>query len=460
MGEGARRRLAQHEQDVAAEVAAASAEVDQVRTDTGVLVALPVGAIAPDPANPRKDLAGLDGLVASIEQYGVLQPVTVRPADDGEDLPEGVRYVLVMGERRHTAAVRAGLESIPAVVRSTIAEDRLPVQLLENLQRQALSPVEEAVAYQALIEQGLAQREISRRLGVSQPHVHRRLALLGMDPAALDLVVSGRLTVDVAANEIAKLEPQLQHRWVAEVTAETQAEAGAVKDAEVGVISPAEARAAIAKVLRAKEREDELEAQRAWARERDIEVVERGAAFQGHDDWRHLVDEESPEAEGRLVAVLDPWDRGGVPDLYDVVPRQGPDAEARADQQEAERKERARREKELRRVVDQLIASADTPPKPQLLTMLVHWALRRAHANDVQRVRKALGSKVTIDLSDRRWVDGVSNTDGLAMVVGLLVLSDAERVRGDAKADERTRARMNALEDGLADRLLGTGTAE
>lgn len=134
VGEGARRRLAQHEQDVAAEVAAASAEVDQVRTDTGVLVALPVGAIAPDPANPRKDLAGLDGLVASIEQYGVLQPVTVRPADDGEDLPEGVRYVLVMGERRHTAAVRAGLESIPAVVRSTLAEDRLPVQLLENLQ--------------------------------------------------------------------------------------------------------------------------------------------------------------------------------------------------------------------------------------------------------------------------------------------------------------------------------------
>lgn len=469
VGESARRRLAQHEQDVTAEVAAAASDADQVKQDTGVLVHLPVSAIVPDPGNPRKDVSQLDGLVASIEQYGVLQPVTVRPADAGEQLPEGVRYVLVMGERRHTAATRAGLETIPAVVRSTIAEDRLPVQLLENLQRQALSPVEEAVAYQALIEQGFAQREISRRLGVSQPHIHRRLTLLGMDPAALDLVVAGRLTVDVAANEVAKLDPALQPRWVAEVTAEARTEADAAGDAEVGVISPADARAAIAKVQRWKRREDNLNAQRTWARERDIEVIER-PDLAAHDDLRfYALDDENAEPRGRLVAVPNGWD-DHAPDLYDAVPRpqpspdeqnQDPEREVeRQAQLEAERKASARREKELRRVVDQLLAAADIPAKPQLLTMLVQWSLRRAHHDDVRRVRKALGPKVKVDLSDRGWVSKVSTADGLAMVAGLLVLADVQSLRGDADANQRIRARMDALEGGLADRLLGEKEVE
>lgn len=463
VGEGARRRLAQHEQDVAAEVAAAVSEADQVKQDSGVLVQLPVGAIAPDPGNPRKDVSQLDGLVTSIEQYGVLQPVTVRPADAGEQLPEGVRYVLVMGERRHTAATRAGLETIPAVVRSTVVEDRLPVQLLENLQRQALSPVEEAVAYQSLAEQGLSQREISRRLGVSQPHVHRRLALLGMAPAALDLVVSGRLPVDVAANEVAKLDPELQRRWVAEVTAEAAAEAAAVQDAEVGVISPAEAREAIARVLRQKEREDLVEAQRDWAEERGLEIVERKDAFNGHDDWRYRGEDDHgapDDAEGRLVAVLDPWDRTGVPDVYEVVPRRspGPDSEERAQRRQAEQKEAARREKELRRVVDQMIGAGDIPSKPQMLTMVVRWMMRRAYAIDVKRVRKALGKKVAVNVEDWKWSDKISNADALVMAAGLLVLSDSERAGSDAEANRRTRARMNELEDGLADRLLGEET--
>ncbi len=463
VGEGARRRLAQHEQDVAAEVAAAVSEADEVKRDTGVLVQLPVAAIAPDPGNPRKDVSQLDGLVASIEQYGVLQPVTVRPADAGEQLPEGVRYVLVMGERRHTAATRAGLDTIPAVVRSTMVEDRLPVQLLENLQRQALSPVEEAVAYQALIEQGLSQREISRRLGVSQPHVHRRLTLLGMDPAALDLVVAGRLTVDVAANEVAKLDLELQQRWVAEVTAQTAAEAAVVKDAEVGVISPAEAREAIAKVLRQKERDDILAAQREWARTRNLEIVERKDAFSGHDDWRFRGerDPDDGDVEGRLVAVIDPWDRTGVPDVYDVVPRlsPGPDDQERAARREAERKEEARKEKELRRVVDQLIGAGDVPGKPQLLWMVVDWMMRRAHSEQVKRVRKALGAKVAVDLADWHWADKISAADALKMAAGLLVLSDSESTR-NPEAVRRTRARMNDLEDGLADRLLGEEVAE
>lgn len=461
VGEGARRRLAQHEQDVAAEVAAAAvSEADQVHQDTGVLVQLPVTAIAPDPGNPRKALAGLDGLVSSIEQYGVLQPVTVRPADPGEDVPEGVRYVLVMGERRHTAAGRAGLEKIPAVVRSTMAADRLPVQLLENLQRQALSPVEEAVAYQALVDQGLSQREISRRLGVSQPHVHRRLTLLGMDPAALDLVVSGRLSVDVAANEVARLSPPLQQRWAQEVASESAAEAAMVKEAEdAGAISPAEARAAIAKVLRQHEREEAVERQKAWAAERDIEAVnDRREANAGPDvRWVYVADPDETSAQGRRIAVVDQWGDDGMPDVYDLVARTEEERasyDAQAEEREQRRKDEQRREKELRRAIDRLIAAGDVPPKPQLLPLMARWMLRRAHAIDMNRVRKALGDKVTVG-DEFGWEAKVSIPDAYRLVAGLLIVSDAERAHRDPEAKERTSARLDGLEPGLADRLLG-----
>lgn len=462
--EGARRRLAQHEHDVAVEVAAAAApEVDQAHQDTGVLVPLPVTAIAPDPGNPRKDLAGLDGLVASIEQYGVLQPVTVRPADPGEDLPEGVRYVLVMGERRHTAAGRAGLEKIPAVVRSTVAADRLPVQLLENLQRQALSPIEEAVAYQALIDQGLSQREISRRLGVSQPHVHRRISLLGMDPAALELVASGRLSVDVAANDVARLDLDLQRLWAQEVTAESASEAAMVPGAEDAVvISPAEARAAIAKVLRQHEREVAFERQKAWAAERGIEAMdERREADAGDARWIYVADPDETAAQGRRVAILDRWG-DDVPDVYDLVERteeERTNFDAQVEQREQRRKDDQRREKELRRAIDRLISSGDVPPKTQMLPLMARWMLRRAHAIDTARVRKALGDKVKAG-DEYGWETKVSIQDAYRLVAGLLIVSDAERARHDPEAQERISARLDALEPGLGDRLLGEAGAE
>lgn len=155
------------------------------------LAMLSIAAIAPHPHQPRRyfDDAALDELAASIAQRGVIQPVIVRPLGEGQ-------YQLVAGERRWRAAQRAQLHEIPALIRSLEEREVMALALIENLQREDLNPVEEAKAYQRLVEQeGLTQAELAQMVDKSRSHVANIQRLLALPEAVLALVEDGSLSM-------------------------------------------------------------------------------------------------------------------------------------------------------------------------------------------------------------------------------------------------------------------------
>ncbi|HCG2962347.1 TPA: ParB/RepB/Spo0J family partition protein [Corynebacterium striatum] len=149
-----------------------------------------VGDIIPNPKQPRTvfDEEGLAELVHSIREFGLLQPVVVRPADEGG-------FELIMGERRWRASSKAGLATIPAIVRDTKDEDLLRDALLENIHRVQLNPLEEAHAYQQLLEEfGVTQNELADRIGRSRPQVTNMIRLLKLPVNVQKRVAAGTLS--------------------------------------------------------------------------------------------------------------------------------------------------------------------------------------------------------------------------------------------------------------------------
>ena len=156
----------------------------------GELRVVPVAAIEPNAYQPRRrfDDEGLTALAESIAELGVLQPVLVRPA--GPD-----RYELVAGERRWRAARRAGLRTIPAIVRATEDRGALEQAIVENLHREDLNALEEAAAYQQLVDDfGLTQDEVAKRVGKSRSSVSNTLRLFQLAPPVQRLVADGLLS--------------------------------------------------------------------------------------------------------------------------------------------------------------------------------------------------------------------------------------------------------------------------
>ncbi len=156
---------------------------------------LPVGQVGPNPRQPRQvfDEEALAELVHSVREIGVLQPVVVRPA--GTDEAGQPRYELVMGERRWRAVQEAGLATIPAIVRETADDDLLRDALLENLHRAELNPLEEAAAYQQLLDDfGCTHEELAGRIGRSRPQISNTLRLLKLPPAVQRRVAAGVLS--------------------------------------------------------------------------------------------------------------------------------------------------------------------------------------------------------------------------------------------------------------------------
>ncbi len=164
--------------------------IPTVREPDGVeLQELPVDQIRPNHYQPRVEFAddSIDGLAGSIAQLGVLQPILVRPRDDG--------YELIAGERRWRAAQRAGLERIPALVREIEDQDSLEQALVENLHREDLNPLEEAAAYELLISEfDLTQDQVADRVGKSRPAIANTIRLLQLPPPVQQLLVDGSIS--------------------------------------------------------------------------------------------------------------------------------------------------------------------------------------------------------------------------------------------------------------------------
>ncbi|WP_342772596.1 ParB/RepB/Spo0J family partition protein [Arthrobacter crusticola] len=154
---------------------------------------LPLDAIHPNRKQPRSvfDADDMAELVHSIREIGVLQPIVVRPSSEKGDAP----YELVMGERRWRATREAGLERVPAIIRSTADDDLLRDALLENLHRSSLNPLEEAAAYQQLLDDfGCSHEELAERIGRSRPQISNTLRLMKLPPLVQRRVAAGVLS--------------------------------------------------------------------------------------------------------------------------------------------------------------------------------------------------------------------------------------------------------------------------
>ena len=171
---------------------------------------LAIDSLVPADDNLRRRTGDVRDLAASITAVGVIEPLVVSPADDG-------RYVIVAGHRRHAAAQKAGLAEVPCTIRSLTDAERIEIMLVENLQRADLSAIEEASGYFRLVEHGLSQKELARRIGRSARHVASRLALLELPKAVQDALHAGSLMVGDGQALLALREhPEVIERLIAE----------------------------------------------------------------------------------------------------------------------------------------------------------------------------------------------------------------------------------------------------
>lgn len=157
---------------------------------------VPVAAIRPNPKQPRTvfDEDAMAELVHSIQEIGVLQPIVVRRVDGGESA-DGIEFELIMGERRWRASRQAGKESVPAIIKTTEDDDLLRDALLENLHRSNLNVLEEAAAYQQLLDDfGCTKEELAGRIGRSRPQISNTLRLLRLPPLVARRVAAGVLS--------------------------------------------------------------------------------------------------------------------------------------------------------------------------------------------------------------------------------------------------------------------------
>ena len=220
-------QLAEAAQPVEAAAAPASVEPAAV-PDSGVelvevpgarFAELPVGDIHPNRKQPRNvfDEDDMAELVHSVREIGVLQPIVVRTSTETGSEP----YELVMGERRWRAVQAAGLETIPAIIRDTTDDDLLRDALLENLHRSQLNPLEEAAAYQQLLEDfGTTHEQLADRIGRSRPQVSNTLRLLKLPPLVQRRVAAGVLSAGHARALLSLPDAAAMERLAQKIVAE------------------------------------------------------------------------------------------------------------------------------------------------------------------------------------------------------------------------------------------------
>lgn len=176
---------------------------------------VPLDRVFPSPLQPRKDFTedALRELADSIREQGIVQPLIVRPS--------GNRYELIAGERRWRAAKLAGLTEVPIVERTATDRELLEIALIENLQRENLNPIEEALGYSLLAAQfGLTQEQIAQKVGRGRVVVANSLRLLKLSPTVQEMVRSGNLSVGHAKVLLGLADPGLQESAASRITKE------------------------------------------------------------------------------------------------------------------------------------------------------------------------------------------------------------------------------------------------
>ena len=174
---------------------------------------VPVGRIEANPDQPRLtfDEASLAELSSSVKEHGVLQPILVRPIDGG-------RYQLIAGERRWRAAKMAGLETIPAMIEEIDDDTALEIAIIENLQREDLSPLDEAIMYDRMTsEHGYSVRKLAQKLGKDKGYIENRLRLADAPPEIRQLVSLRKDTVSHAYELLKVEDPRKRRRLAAQV---------------------------------------------------------------------------------------------------------------------------------------------------------------------------------------------------------------------------------------------------
>lgn len=184
--------------------------------EVGELVEIPTASVSPNPHQPRRhfDEESLVELSASIAEMGVLQPILVRPVDDD-------RYELIAGERRWRAAQRAGLATVPAIARATSDITAVEQALVENLHREDLTALEEAAAYQQLLEDfELTHDDLAGRVGKSRSTITNSIRLLGLPPGVQALLADGQLSAGHARALLGTPDRTRQEALATEAVAE------------------------------------------------------------------------------------------------------------------------------------------------------------------------------------------------------------------------------------------------
>ncbi|MEJ5945802.1 ParB/RepB/Spo0J family partition protein [Pseudokineococcus basanitobsidens] len=283
------------------------------------LVEIPVDDVRPNPRQPRQefDEDELTELEQSIREVGVLQPVVVRPLaaddvegrDDGDAPTGGARFELVMGERRWRACRRAGLTTVPAVVRRTDDDVLLRDALLENLHRSQLNPLEEGAAYGQLLEDfGCTHDELARRLGRSRPQITNTMRLLRLPPLVQRRVAAGVLSAGHARALLGLPDAAAMERLAQRVVAEGLS----VRSTEEAVALGEDARPA-RRPAAPKQRDERAEAVASALSER---LETRVTVTVGRRKGRLSVEFAGADDLERILAVLAP---GAVPVVSSVV---------------------------------------------------------------------------------------------------------------------------------------------
>ena len=271
------------------------------------LLTLKLSAIQPNPRQPRGQFDDhlLEELAHSLREVGMLQPIVVRPSSEG-------RYEIIAGERRFRAARLAGLDEVPAVVRTTRDGDLLTEALVENIHRADLNPLEEAAAFQQLLDDfGVTHEQLAAKLGKSRPAVSNALRLLTLPAGIQDSIANGRLSAGHARALMALPDAAAQSKVARRVVADGLS-VRATEDL-VRRLTGAEADGALDDLAAAAKRRSTspyAHVQRALADALATSVEIKGTGKRG----RVIIDYAGPEDLQRLLDILG---RGTGIDLTD-----------------------------------------------------------------------------------------------------------------------------------------------